>query len=186
MIVAAAKDRDISAVISQVPFVDSFSTVGRMNFKFMMQATFAGLRDVLRKLTFRVPYCVPVVGAPHTFALMNTPDAQSGFMSLVPEGSSWKNECPARVMFTLLCYRPLMYAHKVACPVLIIIAENDSLISEKAIEKTANRILRGTILRLPVGHFDVYGGDEFETLVESQIQFLKCCLQRTGDYSTHS
>ena len=69
-------------------------------------------------------------------------------------------------------YSPLSKAKHVRCPTLIIMAEHDSLIDKNAVAKTAARIPQATLIRLPVGHFDVYKGKVFEQVVTEQTRFF--------------
>lgn len=138
-----------------------------------MRVLVAACRDMLRLLTFRSPYYIPVVGDPSTLAVMNSPDSKPGYFSIVPEGSSWKNECPARILFTVPFYRPIAIARKVRCPALIIMAEKDSIVWPGAVEKAAARMPNARLVRMPVGHFDVYKGAGFEKTVEAEADFLK-------------
>jgi dipeptidyl aminopeptidase/acylaminoacyl peptidase len=78
VLVIAARDPGISAVISQVPFVDGVDFAKYMGPKYLAQATWAGLKDVLRIVTFSGRYKVPVVGIPDVFAVLNTPDSKEG------------------------------------------------------------------------------------------------------------
>jgi pimeloyl-ACP methyl ester carboxylesterase len=140
--------------------------------RFQLEGTIHGIRDVLRMVTFRPPHTVPVVADPDRFALMNKPGAKEGFLSLLPKETAWKNEVPARICMTITMYRPIMYARKITCPVLVIYAQKDSLIAARVVEKTASRIRNAEVVSLPVSHFEVYTGELFEQLVERQAQFL--------------
>jgi pimeloyl-ACP methyl ester carboxylesterase len=173
VIVTAARDGGIAAVVSQIPFVDGRATTLTMSLKYSLQATMAGLRDLFRIVALRQPYTIPVVAEPGVFGVMNKEDAVPGYLALVSEGSSWKNECPARVMLMIPSYRPITSASKVNCPVLIVIAENDVYIPAAAVEKTAALIPRAEVVRLPVAHFDMYVEDGFEKSVEAGADFLK-------------
>ena len=173
VIVTAAQDPDITAIISQVPHVDPFSTVGGVRLKDMIRSSIAAWRDVFRRLTFRSPYYIPVVGDPGSRAFLSTPDAKPGFFSLIPQGYEWRNECPARIFFTAMLYRPITKAKRVKCPALVILAEKDSLVSPKSVERAAARMGNARLVRLPVGHFDVYTGDGFNETVELETDFLK-------------
>ncbi len=95
----------------------------KFGWKFIFQGTIAGIRDLIRMLTFRKPYYIPVVADPGTFAIMNSPDSKPGYMAIVPKDSSWENKCPARVCLMISFYRPVRFAHKVQCPALILLAE---------------------------------------------------------------
>ncbi|MBC7253296.1 MAG: alpha/beta fold hydrolase [Actinobacteria bacterium] len=171
VMVTASRDARVRAVCAQVPFVDGFSSAAYTGMKHAWQATVAGLKDLVRALTFREPYCVPIVSEPDTFGVMNTPESKPGYLALVPEGSDWRNECPARAVLELLFYRPARRAHRVRCPALVILGEKDSLIRPRAVEKAASRMREVTIVHLPVGHFDVYRGEWFEKAASLQADF---------------
>jgi len=171
VLVAAARYGKVKAVVSQVPFVDGLATV--MNFSpiYNLTGIYHGLIDLIGSLFGKTHY-VPVVADPDQFGLMNTPESKPGYLALVPEGSDWRNEAPARIALTLPAYRPVSYAAQISCPVLIICAENDSLNPAKAVEKCASKCKSATIISLPVGHFEVYFGDSFEKVSEMEAKFL--------------
>ena len=123
-------------------------------------------------ITFRRPHYIPVVAEPGDFALMNTPESKPGYLALVPEDSTWRNECPARIMLTILLYRPIVYAGRIKCPVLIPYAEYDSLIPARAVESTGRKITNCQLVSLPIGHFDAYYGEVFEKVVRMEADFL--------------
>lgn len=180
VIVTAAHDPDIRAVIAQQPYVDSLPAFRRAGLKDILRGSMAAYRDMFRVLTLRGAHCIPVVGDPGAFALLNTSDARSGYLSMVPPGSSWKNECPARIVFTIAFYRPTTVARKVRCPALVVIAEKDSIVSAHSVEKAAARMENARLVRIPCGHFDVYTGDGFEKTIELETDFLKKYLIERG------
>ena len=173
VLATAASVPGITAVVSQVPFVDGISTTMLFDLKYQLTGMFHAVRDIFRLMTFRRPHCVPIVADPGEFALMNTPESRPGYMALVPGNSKWKNEAPARILITLPSYRPISHASKIPCPVFIAYAEKDSLIDPKAVEKTAKKIKHSEIVSLPVGHFDPYSGETFDKLIEMERGFLK-------------
>lgn len=172
VMVTAANDPDIAAIVSQVPFVDGLSTAYRTGFKHALQATAAGLKDLVSMISGGAPYYVPVVSDPDTFGLMNTPESKPGYMAIVPEGSEWRNECPARAVIELLFYRPMAYARRINCPALVIMGDRDSLIHPRAVERAASRMREVTLIHMDIGHFDVYVGDVFEKVVKTEADFL--------------
>ncbi len=177
VMVTASRDPEIRAVCAQVPFVDGISSAAYTGWRHAWQATVAGLRDLGRAITFREPYKVPIVSDPETFGIMNTPESKPGYLALVPEGSDWKNECPARAVLELLFYRPATRTREVRCPALIVLGEKDSLIRPRAVEKAVSRMREVTIVHLPVGHFDVYTGEWFNRVVAMQADFLRRHLE---------
>ncbi len=177
VIVQASRDRGVAAIVSQVPFVDGLATATYLGMRFAIRATWEGLRDMLTIPTRKAPHYVPVVASPDTFAMMNKPDCEDGYLALVPEGSAWKNECPARAALLATFYRPIAHADRVTCPALIIRAEKDTLIPPSAVKRTAERMEKATMISLPVGHFQVYSGEPFEEVVRLEADFLQKYLQ---------
>lgn len=172
-LVSAANNPEVKGVIAQVPYVDSLSTLRRLSTAELVQAVWAGLRDLLRSVTGRTPHTVPVFGSPETFACLNTPDSADGYGRMVPSGSVWRNACPARIFLTLPLYRPIVRAARVACPVLLYGAEADTLIPMADLEHCVARLPKGRLERFSGGHFDVYEGDEFRRAVEVYLGFLR-------------
>jgi uncharacterized protein len=172
VIVTASKDKSISAIVAQVPFVDAISTTRMLGFKFLMQAMPHAIKDMLRMATFQSPHYVKVVGTPDEFAIMNTPESYPGYSAMIPKDSSWKNQCPARILLTFAAYRPITSAGNVACPALIMLGEKDSLIDAAAVEKTAKKMPKGELVKYPFGHFDIYTGEAFEDAIKKQTNFL--------------
>jgi uncharacterized protein len=177
VIATAALDRGVSAVVSQVPFTDGVSVSLFMGWKYVLQALAAGLRDLFRVVTFREPYYVPVVSLPGEFGVMNTPESYPGYKALVPEGYPHLNACPARALILTTLYLPAYLAGRVACPALVVMAGKDSLIPPASVERMASRLPAGELLRLPIGHFEVYRGRPFEEAVEREAAFLAAHLR---------
>lgn len=107
------------------------------------------------------------------FAVLNTPDALDGFEALIPDGEEWDNRCPARIMLTIMAYRPLSRANEVDAPVFVARTEHDTVIPAS----TTNRLVRELDdverVRYPIGDFDPYRGEAFEVLVERETEFLE-------------
>ena len=173
VIVTAAKDGGVRAISSQVPFVDGLASVGSQTPAFIARAVASGLWDLFRAGLNKTPYTVPIVSEPGRFGVMNGEDALNGYLNLVPEGSTWINECPARALIYTTLYRPIAYASRVRCPALVTVADNDAYIPVEAVLKAAARLPRAEVVRLPLGHFDVYLGEAFENAVRRQAEFFR-------------
>lgn len=102
---------------------------------------------------------------------MTDPEVYEAFARMAPPG--FVNEVCARIAIRGDKYRPITRADKVKRPVLIQICEQDDLTPIDAAEKTA-AILGGlaTVKRYPIGHFDIYFGENFERAVADQLEFL--------------
>jgi dienelactone hydrolase len=172
VIVTAARDAGVKAVVSQIPFTDGLAVALSMPPSYIAKATVYGTLDLLRMAAKKNPYCVQVIGQPDTFAVMNTPESFPGYMAIVPEDSGWQNSCPARILLSVLPYRPTMFASKVKCPTLVLMAEQDSLIPASSVAKMASKLPQGELKRLSCGHFAVYSGEMFEKAAAWEEDFL--------------
>ena len=173
VLAAGSKVSGISAIVSQVPFVGFDPGDSPMPLGQMARAVFSALRDLARSARGASPYYVPIAGPPEEFAFLNAPDVLDAFQALVPPDSSWQNRAPARVLFQMLRYRPLRDAGKIEAPVLMIAAEEDSLIPVAGVEAASRRIPDCELVILPATlHFEPYIGEVFERVVEREAEFL--------------
>jgi pimeloyl-ACP methyl ester carboxylesterase len=165
--------RGISAIVSQVPFVGFDAGSTALPFRQALRALFAGWRDLARAARGADPYYVPIIGRPHEFAFLNTPDSWDAYHALVPPDSCWQNRAPARVLFGMRRYKPLEQADAIEAPVLMVAAEHDSLIPVASVEAAAKRIPSCELVTLDAtGHFEPYVGRVFERVVELETDFL--------------
>ncbi len=183
VIIAAAKDPAILAVVSQVPFVSGFASIRLKSLSDILRATCYGIVDYIRAALFLTPHYSPAIAQPGSFAAMNTEESYPGFLSIVPKGSDWENKMTSRGFITLAFYSPLRYAKKVKAPVLIIGGKNDSLVPIKAVEKTAKRLTNGELVELDCRHFEPYTGARFEQSIKIQIDFLEKQLFGRGRHA---
>ncbi len=177
VIVAAARDHSIACVSAQCPGLDGLASARKtfeqdgFNFKMIMH----GQRDLVRSWLGLPAHSVPIVGKPGTVALMTAGNAWEEFRRMVPAG--FINRACARIIIRGDKYRPVKYASKVTCPVLLQICDNDKLLPPEPAVETA-RILgdKATVKHYPIGHFDIYSGENFLNSVKDQVAFFKSVL----------
>jgi fermentation-respiration switch protein FrsA (DUF1100 family) len=172
----AVSDGRVAAVISQVPAMDGTATLVNLvryaGVGQLVRLSVLALRDVLASLRGAPAVTAPAVGRPGSVAFMSTPDAESGMLAIA--GSSWRNEVAARIGLQAGMYRPGLQADRLPCPILIQIADRDSVAPVKAAQDAAWRAPgRAEVRTYAVGHFDVYVGDAFERSVSDQLYFLR-------------
>lgn len=178
---AAALD-GISAVVSQVPFVGLDANAPSPPLGQILRILAAGALDLARSALGASPHYVRIAGAPGDLALLNAPDVMDAFSELVPPDSSWRNETPARVIFQMRRYRPLDGAADINCPVLLVAAENDSLVPIAGVDAAAQKIPECEYVRLAdTGHFEPYTGEVFARVVDLEAGFLCRHLLEGGD-----
>jgi fermentation-respiration switch protein FrsA (DUF1100 family) len=174
-VAVAVADGHAAAAIAQVPAMDGVAALlNLVRYAGLLQLaklTFAGLRDLAAAARGRPPVPVAVVGPPGSLAAMSTADAEPGMRALA--GPSWRNEVAARIMLTAASYRPGLQAELLPCPLLVQVADRDSVAPVKAAQDVVWRATgRGELRMYPIGHFEIYHGAPFERAVTDQLHFL--------------
>lgn len=170
---AAAADGGVAAVIAQCPFTDGLASslatdpVTSAKVMALAAADATGARFGL------APRMVDVVGKPGSAALMTAPDAEPGYLRLVPPHSTARNQVPARFALGIMRYNPGRRARDIAQPILFCICNRDSVAPAKASLRHARSAPRAEIKRYDVGHFDIYVDGAFERAVADQLDFLR-------------
>jgi fermentation-respiration switch protein FrsA (DUF1100 family) len=172
----AVADGRVAAVIAQIPAMDGLASLvniahyaGPLH---LARLTLAGLRDVVGSLRGRPPVMVAVVGSPGSVAAMTAPDSEAGYRSIA--GPTWRNEVAARVVLRTGAYRPGLQADRLPCPMLVQIADRDTVAPAKAAQDAAWRATgRAEVRTYPIGHFDIYTGEPFERAIADQLHFLR-------------
>jgi pimeloyl-ACP methyl ester carboxylesterase len=168
----AAKEDGIAAVVAQCPMTDGLLAALMTQKVTMLKLSRAALQDQARALAGRTPMLIKAAGYPGELAVMSSPDTVPGFESITPPDSLWVNAIAPRIGLRMPLYRPGRHAARIVCPLLICLAEKDSLVSTKATEKVADEAPQGELVRYPIGHFDFYTGEWFERVVSRQAEFL--------------
>lgn len=172
VIVTAAQDPRIAAVVAQVPFVDGLANLIRLGPRRAVSLTVQGLRDQLGALAGRRPHMIASVGPPGSGAVMDSPDAEPGFRALCPAGLDWPNEAAARIVLRVGTYRPTAKASAVGCPILFTVGADDVITPPDLAAKAAAKAPRSELRSYPGGHFDLYVGDGFERVIADETAFL--------------
>jgi pimeloyl-ACP methyl ester carboxylesterase len=172
VLTTAARRPGIAAVVAQVPHVDGLASALHYPLHLLPGATWRALRDLAAAARGREPVRVPIIARTGLRCLTGS-DCYDGYRRLVPPGAVWPDTVPARILLTILAYRPIHVVRRIQAPVLIIAAEQDSLIPFAATRRTAARIPHCQFEVLPIGHFDLYEGPWFENSMALQVAFLR-------------
>lgn len=172
VLVVAAQDQRIKAVSSMVPFVNGPASLRRFPVGELLKLTWAGIRDWLQVASGGPAYHLPVVGRPGELAMMNTRESYEGYLGMMPEGSAWRNETPARIALAAGFYMPSRFASRVNCPTLMVAGKKDSLVPLENIRKTAGNMPSCDLEILECGHFDPYQGELMEKVSRMQAHFM--------------
>ena len=90
------------------------------------------------------------------------------------EPENFINETCGRIAIRADKYRPVKHARNVSCPVLLQICDHDSITPKSAALETVKKLGKfAEVKNYPIGHFDIYFGDNFEESVSDQLKFFK-------------
>jgi len=179
VIVIAAQDKKIAAVVSMTPATDGLAALVQIRryggLSQLATAVGHGLRDLGRAIMCREPHLIPIVGQPGSAAMISTPGAEEGYKAMA--GPTWRNEVCARTALEVAKNRPITFANRVTSPLLVQVGSNDQVAPPEAARKTAS-LAKGKVelKEYPIDHFDVYGGSWQEILLKDQINFLSKVL----------
>jgi dienelactone hydrolase len=173
VLVTAARDAAIAAVVAQVPHTNASAAMRTAPVGQVLRLVGAALRDFFGALVGRAPYYVPIFGAPGDVAAMTAPGALAAVERLRPPGFRERNDVAARVFLQIARYSPGRMAAQVRAPLLVLACEKDRLTPRADAEEAARRAPRGELIVYPIDHFDIYAGADFERAVQDTLAFLE-------------
>ena len=171
-ITVASRHPELRAAVSQCPFTDGLASALALGPASSSKLLPSVARDYVSVLLSRPPVTIPIAAPPGQLALMNAPDALPGYAALMPAGTTFANEAAARVVPTIVTYRPGRAAKKITFPILFCVSDTDSVTPPAQTIRYARTAPQGVIKRYDAGHFDFYLGAPFEALVRDQVEFL--------------
>lgn len=176
VVAVAADDPRVAAVVSQGAAMDGLAAVKEIvayaGLKHLLRLSAHALRGVVQR-----DHSIPIVAAPGELAAITSHDGLSGYSIIM--GPTFENRMLARGVLPILVNRPVTSADKLHMPLMVVVAADDTIAPPSAVERVAQRARgRVEVLRLDVGHFDIYVGEVFETSVAAQVAFLDSVLTR--------
>ena len=179
VIVVAARDNRVAATISVTPAMDGIPVLVQLARNggpaHLVRAAGNGLRDAARALTGRAPHLVPIVGEPGSNAIIAKAGGEEAYTAIA--GPSWRNELCARTALEAGFNRPIRFASRVSCPLLVQVGTSDSICPPQAGRRAVPKAgARAELREYPVDHVDVYVGAWQERALADQLDFLRRCL----------
>jgi pimeloyl-ACP methyl ester carboxylesterase len=164
----AAEDARVAATLALCPMLDGLARALSTPPALSAWLTPRALAD-----RFGRHNLVAVTGQPGEHAAMTLPGEADGFHAVVPEGSPWRNEISPAVFLSIALHRPLARARSVRAPLWLGLGERDVSVSNRAVERLAERAPQAELHRYPYDHFGAFLGEEPERVVGDQIDFLR-------------
>ena len=172
VLATAADDNRLAAVISQCPFTDGFSSSMAMNPITTLKLTGLALKDKIGSILGAKPVMVPLAAPAGHTALMNAPDAYSGYLALMPSGSNIPNYVAARFVLDIIRYYPGRKTSRIQAPVLFCVCDTDSVapLKQHCVMRAIHPIMKLSTTPMVILKFTL---EAFERVVRDQIDFLK-------------
>jgi fermentation-respiration switch protein FrsA (DUF1100 family) len=165
VLVVAAFDRRVRAVVSTVPLIDGWRTFGQLMGEEARSDLVAQLIAERERIYAGEPAAlIPVVTDKEEMAALATSDSWEWFQLAARTAPTWRNEVTLRSMERLLEYAPLHVIDRIApTPLLMIAAETDFLPLALAEEAFARAAEPKRLRILPGGHFAPYEPPHFDS-----------------------
>jgi fermentation-respiration switch protein FrsA (DUF1100 family) len=172
----ASGDPAIAAVIAQTPDLDGVRSLREIaryaGWGQLLRVTIEGLRDRLAAIRGGEPHMISLVGPPGSLAALSSEESEPGYRAIA--GPSWRNEVAARAVLDEGRNRAIAVIDRVGCPILIQIADRDSVAPPPGARAAAWRARgRVEVREYLCAHFDIYVGEWGERSIEDQLHFLR-------------
>ena len=179
----AAEEGRGAAVIALTPAIDGVTVLARLartvGTRHLLRAAAHGMRDAQRAMTRRKPHLVPMVGEPGSRAIFAMDGAEQDYGEVA--GPSWRNEVCARTALEVAFNRPIRFAPRVGCPLLVQAGTADRVAPLATARRAAVRAgVHGELREYPIDHVDVYTEPAHQHLLADQLDFLGRHLSPTG------
>jgi dienelactone hydrolase len=170
----AASDTRLAGAIGQVPLVDGFAAARMASPGRGLRLLAAALLDRLGSVFGFSSLYLPGAGRPGELAIGTTEDALFGERLMTPKDSTeWRNRVAARSLLSFSWRRPVRRAAAVRCPLLLVVAEQDSMAPVGPAIRVTEKAPLGELYRSRGGHYDVYqGGVSFDEVLRVELEFL--------------
>ena len=178
----AASDGQLAGAIAQAPLVDGFAAAAMAKPPQSIRLLALALADRVGSWFGRPPIYIPGAGAPGTLAVGATADALFGEgLMTPPDGTAWNNRVAARSLLSVSVHRPVRRAARIRCPILLVVAEQDSMAPVGPALSVVAKAPQGELFRSSGGHYDVYeGGASFRSVLDVELEFLRRHTQRSS------
>ncbi|QBS40752.1 alpha/beta hydrolase [Nocardia sp. CS682] len=175
VITVAADDSGIAAVVAQIPFNGFPKKVEGRSTGATVKLLAAILWDALRGALGSTPYYIPMVGHPGELAVAASAEADQHIQALAGDRNTlWRNTVAPRGLLRMMRYRPSEAAARLACPLLVCVAEHDRETPLESGRELAERAPRGELSVYPGTHFTFYTDPGFrDRVVADQIDFYR-------------
>ena len=167
----AARDHRVASVVAQVPYTDGHSLARAAGLRHVVRLMPAIAHDVLQNATGRSPHMISGIAPPGGSAAVTT-QAADNYDRLVAGAPSWRNTVNASSMLQVYRFRPAQLAHKIRCPLLVVLSYRDHVAPPDAAMRAAHGLPYIELALFPALHFELYSGETFERAMRTEVRFF--------------
>jgi len=174
----AARNPGLAAAIAQTPLADgplaARAAARHQRPLAALRTTARGVLDALGGLVGLPPLLVRLDGKPGTVAMITTPDSLDSDRALNPGNAypEWLQKVAARSALKIGLYRPGRDTHRITCPLLVLVCDQDQVALAEPAVFAAGRAPRSELVHLQGGHYDPFL-EGHEQAVEAEVSFLQ-------------
>ncbi|MDT7606071.1 MAG: uncharacterized protein QOG96_574 [Pseudonocardiales bacterium] len=170
----AASDRRLAASIAQVPLADGTAGAAMIPPLRGLRLTTVAVLDRLGSFIGRPVRYIPNSAGPGELAVGATEDARYGLELMTPrEPANFHNRVAARSLLSVAAHRPVRRAAAIRGPILLIVAQDDTMAPTGPALRVAEKAPRAELYRSRGGHYDVYeGGKDHDNVLRTEVEFL--------------
>jgi len=170
----AASDRRLAAAIAQVPLVDGAAGAAMTPPAQGLRLAAAAVLDRLGSFVGRPVRYIPNSAGPGELAIGGTEDALYGLKLMAPrEPANFHNRVAARSVLSVVAHRPVRRAAAIRVPILLVVAQDDTMAPIGSALKVAAKAPRAELYRSRGGHYDAYeGGKDHDNVLHAEVEFL--------------
>lgn len=173
----AADDPYLAAVVVQCPFTSGLRAALAKGPSSVLKVGMVASLDALLAPMRRKPIGVALAGERGKCAMVSAADAPAGYQRMATASMLFDTVVSARSGFGLLFDAPARKVRQLKMPVFYAICEHDTVHPAGPARAAAAHTRNATVRQYPVGHFDIYYGETFETAVADQLEFLVSVLR---------
>lgn len=180
LLAAAKHGTNVTAVISQVPYLDgvegSKNNMKRRGVIGTARALMAAANDMVRSLLGWDSLYIRLAGRENELAVMQlSKEELQSYFSKHPQlrQGGWRNQILARSLLRMLGHNPMASIKEVKCPVLFTVATKDVLCQPEAVHKAVKVLPQGSEVHVyDCTHFDLYAPEHFTPSTTKMLEFL--------------
>ena len=173
VISVAAKEKDLSVVIAQIPF-NGFPKKNGRSLWDTLKLLHVMIKDKNRGKKGLPPLYIPAVGKTGEIAVMVGEEVTNTISDM--QTKTWRNEVAPRALMDMMKYKPSTVANKIKAPVMVSYGEHDKETQGPQTTELIESLPKVEVKAYPFTHFDFYKPSIREKIITDQIAFLKKCF----------